>query len=142
MIWDGAVLFKSRVLALPASKRTLLDARKNEVYAALYEFHDADLVQVMEEKAISIAGLRMRITGKTLFTGEASRIYRKQIEETLGDRAWFAPVSACYPSAASVAEIGLAMIRNGETAEPDSLTPLYIRRPEAEVAWEKRKKSR
>ena len=120
----------------------LLDARKNEVYAALYEFHDADLVQVMEEKAISIAGLRTRITGKTLFTGEASRIYRKQIEETLGDRAWFAPVSACYPSAASVAEIGLSMIRNGETAEPDSLIPLYIRRPEAEVAWEKRKKSR
>ena len=120
----------------------LLDARKNEVYAALYEFHDADLVQVMEEKAISLADLRKRITGKTLFTGEASRIYRKQIEETLGDRAWFAPVSACYPSAASVAEIGLGMIKNGETAEPDSLTPLYIRRPEAEVAWEKRKKSR
>jgi tRNA A37 threonylcarbamoyladenosine modification protein TsaB len=41
-----------------------------------------------------------------------------------------------------VAEIGLDMIQNGKQTAPDSLTPLYIRRPEAEVAWEKRQTSR
>ena len=73
-----------------------------------------------------------------LFTGEASRLYRGAIEQALGERAQFAPMTACLPSAAAVAEIGLGMLQNGEQTDPDTLTPLYIRRPEAEVAWEKR----
>ena len=40
------------------------------------------------------------------------------------------------------AEIGLEMIRKGGQADPDGLAPRYIRRPEAEVAWEKRMQSR
>ena len=120
----------------------MLDARKNEVYAALYQFDGADLVQVMPEAAIPIKELEKRISGKVLFTGEAAQIYHAEIEKQFGDRAFFAPLSAALPSAATVAEIGLDMIKNGKQADPDSLTPLYIRRPEAEVAWEKRLSSR
>jgi tRNA threonylcarbamoyladenosine biosynthesis protein TsaB len=46
------------------------------------------------------------------------------------------------PSAAAVAEVGLDMIKNGKQSDPDSVTPMYIRRPEAEVMWEKRSQSR
>lgn len=120
----------------------LLDARKNEVYAALYRQEERGLVQVMEEQAIPLAGLAQAIGEKTLFTGEASGLYGDAIRELLGDRALFAPRAARVPSAASVAEIGRAMIKRGNTVDPDSLTPRYVRRPEAEVAWEKRKKSR
>jgi tRNA threonylcarbamoyladenosine biosynthesis protein TsaB len=59
-----------------------------------------------------------------------------------GENALFAPRSAVLPSAAAVAEIGLEMLRTGSQADPDSLAPRYIRRPEAEVAWEKRMQSR
>jgi tRNA A37 threonylcarbamoyladenosine modification protein TsaB len=38
--------------------------------------------------------------------------------------------------AAVVARIGQAMARQGEFADPDRLTPLYIRKPEAEEKWE------
>ncbi len=120
----------------------MLDARKNEVYAALYTFDGPDLVQTMPEAVIPLARLGDLIAGKTLFTGEASFDYHTIIEEMLGDRALFAPLSAILPSAASVADIGLKMIRNGRHSDPDSLTPLYIRRPEAEVAWEKRMRQR
>jgi tRNA threonylcarbamoyladenosine biosynthesis protein TsaB len=77
-----------------------------------------------------------------VFTGEGSRIYRTEIQKIFGERAVFAPHSAILPSGATVAEIGLDMIKSGRQAELDSLTPMYIRRPEAEVAWEKREKSR
>ena len=77
-----------------------------------------------------------------LFTGEASRLYRGAIEQALEGRALFATRTACLPSAAAVAEIGLSIIKNNEQIEPDNLVPLYIRRPEAEVAWEKRQTSR
>jgi tRNA threonylcarbamoyladenosine biosynthesis protein TsaB len=116
----------------------LLDARKNEVYAALYLFEGKACTQVMPETTIKIPELAARISRKTIFTGEAAHLYRAEIEKQFGDEALFAPRSAALPSAATVAELGLDMIKNGIQTDPDSLTPLYIRRPEAEVAWEKR----
>jgi len=120
----------------------LLDARKKEVYAALYRFAGTALVQVLPETAISIFRLAEQINEKVVFTGEGSRIFRNEIQEVFGERAVFAPHSAVLPSGAKVAEIGLDMIKSGRQAEPDRLTPLYIRRPEAEVVWEKKEKSR
>jgi len=121
---------------------TLLDARKNEVYASLYRFAGTALVQILPEAAMSIFRLAGQISEKVVFTGEGSRIYRNGIQELFGERAVFAPHSAVLPSGAKVAEIGLDMIKSGRQAEPDRLTPLYIRRPEAEVAWEKKEKLR
>ena len=120
----------------------MLDARKNEVYAALYIFDGTVLEQVMPEMTIPIRGLAEKMSRKTLFTGEAAHLYRQEIEQHFGNTALFAPLSAALPSAATVAEVGLDMIKNGKQTDPDSLTPLYIRRPEAEVAWEKRQTSR
>jgi tRNA threonylcarbamoyladenosine biosynthesis protein TsaB len=130
---------------LPQSKYlicALLDAKKKEVYAAIYRSGDDDLIQMMPESAISLKGLADRIKDKTLFTGEGANLFRNDIRSIFGEWARFAPLSAMVPSAASVAEIGLMMLKSGEQVDPDSLTPMYIRRPEAEVAWEKRSQSR
>jgi tRNA threonylcarbamoyladenosine biosynthesis protein TsaB len=116
----------------------MLDARKNEVYAAMYRFEGTTLVRVMAEAVISLSLLSDRMSGKTLFTGEASHLFREEIVNLFGDRALFAPVSAILPSAATVAEIGLEMIKSGKQADVDSVTPMYIRRSEAEVMWEKK----
>jgi tRNA threonylcarbamoyladenosine biosynthesis protein TsaB len=116
----------------------MLDARKNEVYAAMYRFDGTTLVRVMAEAVLSLSLLSERVSGKTLFTGEASHLFREEIVTLFGDRALFAPVSAILPSAAIVAEIGFAMIKSGKQADLDSVTPMYIRRSEAEVMWEKK----
>lgn len=120
----------------------LLDARKKEVYAALYKNEDSAPVLMMPEMVVSLSQLAAGVTGTTVFTGEGSHIYRAEIEKIFSKRALFAPRSAILPSAAAVAEIGLEMLRGGNQADPDALTPKYIRRPEAEVAWEKRQTSR
>jgi tRNA threonylcarbamoyladenosine biosynthesis protein TsaB len=120
----------------------LLDARKKEVYAALYNNDGSVPVQMMPETVISLSQLGEEVTGTTVFTGEGSHLYRTEIEKIFSKRALFAPRSAILPSAAAVAEIGLGMLRIGKQADLDVLTPKYIRRPEAEVAWEKRQKSR
>lgn len=116
----------------------LLDARKHEVYAALYAFDGSALKQVLSERVLPLSRLAEQLNGRTIFTGEASCLFRKEIQQTFGDAALLAPLSALIPSAASVAEIGMNMIKNGEQIDPDSLVPMYIRRPEAEVAWEKK----
>jgi tRNA threonylcarbamoyladenosine biosynthesis protein TsaB len=120
----------------------LLDARKNEVYAAVYASDGVSLNRTVPESVVPLSRLGDLVSGRTVFTGEASLLYRADIEKMFGSAALFAPRSAVLPAAAAVAEIGLEMIRTGRQADADSLVPLYIRRPEAEVAWEKRMQSR
>ncbi len=120
----------------------MLDARKNEVYTAFYIHDGITLRQTMPETAIPLSRLESHITGKTIFTGEAAYVHREQIESLFGGQALIAPRTVVLPSAATVAELGLEMINSGRYTDPDSLVPLYIRRPEAEVAWEKRTQSK
>lgn len=117
----------------------MLDAKKREVYAGIYRFEGAALVCDMDAAAIDVHALLSRITGTAVFVGEAAMLYRAEIEKALAGRALFAPLSHSSPSAGSVAEIGLRMIEQDIVSDVDSLSPMYIRRPEAEVAWEKRR---
>jgi len=119
----------------------LLDARKKEVYAALYRHDGRNTIQEMPDSVISLVELSGRITGEVLFTGEGSRLFAGEITKIFSDRAHFAPLSSSVPSAASVAEIALSMLKGEQQTGPDKLVPMYIRRPEAEVAWEKRQRS-
>ncbi len=120
----------------------MLDASKKEVYAALYVLDGSVLRQTMPETVIPLPLLGSWVAGKMIFTGEAAYIHRAEIDRLFGDRVLTAPRSSVLPSAATVAEIGLEMLNNGRHADPDSLAPLYIRRPEAEIAWEKRTQSK
>ncbi len=120
----------------------MLDARKNEVYAATYRFEGPALVHGMAEAVLSLSILAERISGTMIFTGEASHLFREDILKLFGERALFAPRASILPSAAIVAEIGMDMIKNGKQADVDGLTPMYIRRPEAEVVWDKKAQSR
>jgi tRNA threonylcarbamoyladenosine biosynthesis protein TsaB len=129
---------------LPASAYPvcpLLDARKREVYAALYRHEQGGMTTLMPEQVLTLRELAEQVRERAVFTGEGARLFRDEVRGLFGDRALFAPLAAMTPSAASVAEIGLHMLRNGARTDPDELTPLYIRRPEAEVAWEKRRRS-
>jgi tRNA threonylcarbamoyladenosine biosynthesis protein TsaB len=113
----------------------MLDARKNQVYAALYTWEKHECRKVMDEIAVDLDTLLENIQGPVIFLGDGAKLYRQQISDTLGDRAFFAPESRMYPAAASVAEIALEKMGKGESADPVSLTPLYIRKCEAELRW-------
>jgi len=113
----------------------MLDARKNEVYAALYKWEDNVCKKIMPETAINPADLLKNIKGKTIFTGDGARIYKKLIIDTLKDDATFAPASKMSPSASSVAEIAIEKLKEGITTDPVTLTPFYIRKSEAEIKF-------
>ncbi|MEW6408616.1 MAG: tRNA (adenosine(37)-N6)-threonylcarbamoyltransferase complex dimerization subunit type 1 TsaB [Nitrospirota bacterium] len=116
----------------------MLDARKKEVYTALYRFNDRTMVKIIEDTAISPEALLSHIKEKTVFLGDGAIIYRDLIIEKLGDMALFAPLPMQIPSAATVAEMGIKMLKAGEVSEINSLVPRYIRKSEAELKWEKR----
>jgi len=113
----------------------MLDARKNQVYAALYQWNGSVCSKIMAETAISPADLLNKLSGTAVFMGDGVKIYGRLISDTLRDKAVFAPASRMSPSASTVGEIALEQLKQGIVVDPVSLVPFYIRKSEAEVHW-------
>ncbi|MBC8414029.1 tRNA (adenosine(37)-N6)-threonylcarbamoyltransferase complex dimerization subunit type 1 TsaB, partial [bacterium] len=84
----------------------VLDARKNEVYAALYRWDETGCVKIMEEEALTPEELFIRIKEPVLFMGEGVKRYEQLIKESVPDSI-IAPPSRMSPSAASVGEVAM-----------------------------------
>ena len=113
----------------------MLDARKNQIYTALYKWEGTRCEKIMPEVAADPVEFLGQINETVVLTGDGSETYRELIVSTLKDNAVFAPATKMSPSAAAVAEIAVEKIKRGITADPVSLTPFYIRKSEAEVRW-------
>jgi tRNA threonylcarbamoyladenosine biosynthesis protein TsaB len=119
---------------------TMLDARKKEVYAALFKWEGENLIRLTNEtsaKPEEFARDALRVThdDKFIFAGEGAVLYRDKIIEAMGEKAIFASPEKTVPSPANVAILGLKKAKAGEFSEPVSLIPMYIRKSEAEVKW-------
>ena len=127
---------------------TLLDARKKEVYAAVFLWKGDGFIRIIEEVPIGIHELMEKLAAhalplniggegglsgkKILFAGEGAILYRDQITDSMRDRAVFAPPEKMTPSPANVASLGMKKAARGEFSDPVGLVPFYIRRSEAE----------
>lgn len=113
----------------------MFDARKNEVYAAFYKWGKTGCETVMDVRAVKPEDLIREIREPVIFMGDGARLYKEQIIDTLGSNAFFVPESKMLPAASAVAEVALEKIKQGIITDPVALTPLYIRKSEAEVNW-------
>lgn len=115
----------------------MLDARKSEVYTAVFHWEGEIFKRLIEECSTDVERLledtRLGKTEKILFTGDGAILYRNKITAILGDRAVFASIDKMVPSPANVAMIGLQKATKGEYIEPVTLAPFYIRKSEAEI---------
>jgi len=120
---------------------TLLDARKKEVYAAVFRWEDAGFVRLIDEISISVDSLVGKAEfpdEKILFAGEGAILYKNEITELMGDGALFASPEKMSLSPANVASLGLKKASQKDFSEPVSLVPFYIRSSEAEVKLNKK----
>ena len=120
---------------------TMLDARKKEVYAALFKWEEGEnftrLINETSAKPEEFARNALSVTRdeRFIFAGEGAVLYRDKIIEAMGEKAIFASPEKTVPSPANVAVLGLKKAKAGEFSEPISLIPMYIRKSEAEVKW-------
>jgi tRNA threonylcarbamoyladenosine biosynthesis protein TsaB len=115
----------------------LLDARKSEVYAALYDCSAALPSARIADCVLPPALLLDRIAALTnqpvIFLGEGALRYQAQISEQLGAQAIFAPFPHNTPHAANGALLALHTFRHGTLPEPSQLLPVYLRASDAEI---------
>ena len=118
----------------------LLDAKKNEVYTALFKYaDDGSIIRLTDDLVISPGLLMDRLNEPVVFSGDGVYVYRDLLRRHLGDLAYFAPANTILPSGISIAVIGLQNFQKG-MAGSSSLVPVYIRKSEAEVRFEVRSK--
>lgn len=109
---------------------TMLDARRNEVYAAQYRTTHGTPERLTPFQVAALIPLLETMTHPTVFLGTGATVYRRQIVETLGASARFLPEEMAFPHAVPVAILGLQALQRGEVASLYDLEPLYLRRLE------------
>lgn len=117
---------------------SLLDARKSEVYAGLYDCTGRTPIPLIADCVISIEQFLELISASTvspvIFVGEGAKRYHKTIMDRMGALALFAPASNNTGRAAHGSILALDAFQSNKTFDPAHLLPDYIRASEAEIA--------
>lgn len=118
----------------------MLDAQKGNIYQALFEWQDGKLIEIMP---VTVLGIHEALHNLTQYEkpvvvmGEAAVLHGEKIKE-VGKNLVLAAPHVIIQRAASVAGLGQKLLKQGVTHDLMALEPLYVRRSEAEVLWEKR----
>jgi len=128
-------LMFTRLLVCP-----LLDARKGEVYTALYQGDGSGkLEKLTPDLAIKPEELLTRIKEPVIFLGDGVEAYRDTLRSGQ-DNCLFVPAYLNQPRASVLAKLGLEKFKRGEILKDDEILPLYCRAPEAEIMWKEERR--
>jgi len=109
------------------------DARRGEVYAALFRWDDGELARLSPDLVLAPALLPARIpAGDVLFCGDGVPPFGALFREALGDRATLLSGDEGLPRASSVGIVGERIFRDGGSEDPRTAAPFYLRSPGAE----------
>ena len=120
----------------------ILDARKNQLYTALYQRGGDDLEVLQPVAALSLQellALLARHEADILFLGDAVEPYRNELRAALGKRYKEAPLPFRENRASLVLQKGLKIWRETGGISPYALKPFYLRLPEAERRWREKR---
>lgn len=120
----------------------MLKARMGEVYWAEYQWtSQGSLQSLTAERVGSLAAVADLLRGPAVVLGEGWQAHRDELQRLIAGQAGQlaeGPPEAMAVSAVSVGLAGMDRLSRGETA-PRGLSPRYVQRAEAEVAWERRR---
>lgn len=113
----------------------IMDARRNQVYTAVYETTEALPMQLAEPDVIPIedALARAEQAGEQIvFLGDGVPVFRTQILEKIGDKCRFVTPTRRYQSAASIALLGQYLYEKEAYVQAEQFAPVYLRKSQAE----------
>lgn len=113
----------------------MMDAKRNEVYSAVYQFRNGKLIQKSPEKVCLPSTAVDQAGDSALFVGSGSKVYRDMICRRTQGKAVFS-----YPAMDGVSASALvisAMSDNGVfDFENHPLHPVYLRKSDAQIHFE------
>ncbi|MCA9483925.1 MAG: tRNA (adenosine(37)-N6)-threonylcarbamoyltransferase complex dimerization subunit type 1 TsaB [Nitrospina sp.] len=114
---------------------SLLDARKGEVYYALFQNSPRGLERVGKEEVIPPGEVSSRIHQPARFTGTGVERYRNLLQDTLGDRFLESGHDKAHTTAGAAVLAARHRFKSESTPDLRNVTLRYLRKPEAEVHY-------
>jgi tRNA threonylcarbamoyladenosine biosynthesis protein TsaB len=120
-----------------------IDGRRGEVFYAIYRSLPGGVVRGHDYAVATpdhLCAELETIPGDMLAVGDGAILYRDQLE-ALGSRVDIASVIRAQPEAAALAELAIPRFLREEHDRLHEVMPLYLRRSDAEIAWDRRDRS-
>ena len=115
---------------------SLLNARKHEVYAALFRRGGKSLTRLSEDAVISVAAaielLSRFPAANTTVIGDGATDYENELRAALGSAVRLSIADRCVSLATQVAALSLDRFATETSDDLGSLTPVYLRPSEAQ----------
>ncbi len=112
----------------------MLDARKKEVYTALYRPDGRGIPEkIVREMVVDPETFLKGIDEEAIFLGDGARNYSELIKGILPDRSYFALPHLQYIKASAVGLLGINKFIEGDILDIMTFTPQYLRLSEAEM---------
>jgi tRNA threonylcarbamoyladenosine biosynthesis protein TsaB len=110
----------------------LMDARKGEVYAALFEMKREQLAEVIPQGVYSPDRFFTRMPSHRIvsFIGNGVDVWKDRIFDYIKDKARFSSRSLFI--AHEIGILGYSLLREGKGVDPREVKPLYYRKSQAE----------
>jgi tRNA threonylcarbamoyladenosine biosynthesis protein TsaB len=118
----------------------VIDARRGEVFYAFYRPVPGGVTRESDHAVASPDHLAADIqaTGEeVLLVGNGAILYRKSLED-LGSGVEFASPAFGSPHASALVELSIPRFVREEFDRPYDVVPLYLRKSDAEIAWDQR----
>lgn len=113
----------------------MMDAKRKEVYSAVYQFHHGRLIQKGPEMVCPPETAIDRAGAGALFVGSGSKVYRERICSLTRDKAVLS-----YPSMDGVSAWALVISGMSDKGvfdfENHPLNPIYLRKSDAQIHFE------
>lgn len=113
----------------------VLDAKRGQIFTARYTQQGGQITQEEPAHLDTLTTILARAPRPIHLLGEGIPYHRQSIP-TDDPQVIVTPEATWRPRAAVVAQLGWNLARAAQFTDPDRLTPVYLRRPEAEEKWE------
>ncbi len=136
------------LLAFPVrhTSRTIvcaIDARRGELFSATYRQSPGGVQRLGPPKVSTpddLASDLLVITDDLLLVGDGALRYQDVFEDITA--AEVADHGLAFPLASSLVQLAHSRALREEFVRPEELSPLYLRKPDAEVSWQGREVAR
>ena len=112
----------------------VMDARRGQVYNALFSVENAIPVRLTADRALSVSELAEKLKmdgGPHILVGDGAELCYNEIRDVCTGVA-LAPEQARWPDARGVAMAAAIFIEKGKTVPAEDAAPLYLRPSQAE----------
>ena len=123
----------------------IMDARRNQVYTGIYEFHENQFRVMQDQKALTVEEIikELNLLGReVIFIGDGIPPYKELIQEQITVPYSFAPAHLCRQRAGAVGMLGVQYYKQGKIETATEHQPDYLRLSQAEREMQEKMKEK